>query len=25
LRMLIDNFFNGGKATTLGTVMPQWT
>lgn len=23
LRMLIDNFFNGGKATTLGTVMPQ--
>ena len=23
LRMLIDNFFNGGKPTTLGTVMPQ--
>lgn len=23
LRMLIDNFFNGGAATTLGTVMPQ--
>jgi hypothetical protein len=23
LRMLIDNFFNGGKSTTLGTVMPQ--
>lgn len=23
LRMLIDNFFNGGQATTLGTVMPE--
>ena len=23
LRMLIDNFFNGGKATNLGTVMPE--
>ena len=23
LRMLIDNFFNGGGATTLGTVMPE--
>ena len=23
LRMLIDNFFNGGFATTLGTVMPE--
>lgn len=23
LRMLIDNFFNGGSSTTLGTVMPQ--
>ena len=23
LRMLIDNFFNGGKPTTLGTVMPE--
>ena len=23
LRMLIDNFFNGGKPTTVGTVMPQ--
>lgn len=23
LRMLIDNFFNGGQSTTLGTVMPE--
>ncbi len=23
LRMIIDNFFNGGNATTLGTVMPS--
>ncbi len=23
LRMLIDNFFNGGKPTSLGTVMPE--
>ncbi len=23
LRMLIDNFFNGGKATTVGTVIPE--
>lgn len=23
LRMLLDNFFNGGQATTLGTVMPE--
>ena len=23
LRMLIDNFFNGGQATTVGTVMPE--
>lgn len=23
LRMLIDNFFNGGQPTTLGTVMPE--
>lgn len=23
LRMLLDNFFNGGQATTLGTVIPE--
>ena len=23
LRMLLDNFFNGGQPTTLGTVMPE--